>query len=96
MSLIKKIQNWYVNQCDGGWEHEFGITIESLDNPGWKVVIPLERTSCEKKEFNIVDIERSENDWIRCEVRDLKFYGYGGSENLEEIMSIFINYAYIE
>jgi hypothetical protein len=33
--LLEQIQNWYAGQCDGRWEHSFGIKIETLDNPGW-------------------------------------------------------------
>ncbi|TMB85990.1 MAG: hypothetical protein E6J45_14585 [Chloroflexi bacterium] len=28
------LQHWYLSRCDGEWEHQRGITIESLDNPG--------------------------------------------------------------
>jgi hypothetical protein len=38
-SLIKWIQQWYVSQCDGDWEHECGIKITTLDNPGWDIKI---------------------------------------------------------
>jgi hypothetical protein len=33
--LISWLQRWYTAQCDGGWEHHYGITIGTLDNPGW-------------------------------------------------------------
>ncbi|BFV59917.1 hypothetical protein KCMC57_up50210 [Kitasatospora sp. CMC57] len=35
---------WYTAQCDGDWEHEYGIRIETLDNPGWSVEVDLEGT----------------------------------------------------
>ena len=30
---------WFARQCDGDWEHDLGIRIETLDNPGWAVDI---------------------------------------------------------
>ena len=32
-SMMGFLQSWYQSQCDGDWEHEFGIRIETLDNP---------------------------------------------------------------
>jgi len=33
-NLLQFLQEWYLEQCNGDWEHEFGIKIETLDNPG--------------------------------------------------------------
>lgn len=30
---LLKIQNWYIEQFDGDWEHDDGIKIQSIDNP---------------------------------------------------------------
>lgn len=38
-NLITQLQNWYKSQCDGIWEHEYGLDISTLDNPGWRVHI---------------------------------------------------------
>ncbi len=51
MDELTWIQNWYAEQCNGDWEHCYGITIENLDNPGWKVDIPLTDTDLEEKSF---------------------------------------------
>lgn len=55
MKLVKEIQEWFKTQCDGEWEHEHGLTIRSLDNPGWVVQISLENTKLESKPFEIVN-----------------------------------------
>ncbi|WP_066978499.1 Imm53 family immunity protein [Streptomyces sp. NRRL F-4489] len=41
---MSAVTAWYASQCDGDWEHEHGIRIETLDNPGWSVEIDLEET----------------------------------------------------
>src|SRR5687768_6013127 len=35
------LANWYAAQCDDEWEHEFGIRLQTLDNPGWNLQIDL-------------------------------------------------------
>jgi|GEM_PF-3181522 len=39
MNVFTELTNWYQNQCDGDWEHKYGVSIETLDNPGWIVKI---------------------------------------------------------
>ena len=34
-SIIQWLQDWTKTQIDGDWEHELGISISLLDNPGW-------------------------------------------------------------
>ncbi len=88
--ILLQLEQWYKNQCDGDWEHEFGIKIENIDNPGWKVSIPLERTALEFKPFKEVTIERSETDWVQCIKSEGKFNAYGRVSNLNEILELFI------
>lgn len=84
------LQNWYFNQCDGDWEHEFGIRIDTLDNPGWSIIINLEGTSLESKEFTIIKIqEKDENDWLVCRVLNHKFDAACGPTNLSKVLGIF-------
>jgi hypothetical protein len=41
---LARLRAWYSARCDGNWEHEHGVKIDTLDNPGWSVVIDLEGT----------------------------------------------------
>ena len=41
MSITNWLQDWYLEQCDGNWEHENQIKIYTLDNPGWTIKIDL-------------------------------------------------------
>lgn len=93
MNLIQEIQNWYQIQCDDNWEHQYGISIENIDNPGWSVKIDIVKTSHEFIEFKSIDIERSDTDWISVRRNSSVFEGFGGVNNLEEILNIFINWV---
>lgn len=49
--MLQWIQEWYKSNCDGYWEHMYGVKIDTLDNPGWIVHIDLIDTPLEQKEF---------------------------------------------
>jgi hypothetical protein len=55
---------WFASQCDGDWEHEFGISIGTLDNPGWSLRIDLTRTALRDSAFPRVELEGS-GGWMR-------------------------------
>ncbi|WP_042170304.1 immunity 53 family protein [Paenibacillus gorillae] len=93
MDLLKWIQNWYYENCDGDWEHTYGVKIDTVDNPGWYVEINLIDTCLEDEHFEPIEIERDEEDWYYCIVRDGTFHGSGGAKNLEEILNYFRQWA---
>ncbi|MGK3968045.1 immunity 53 family protein [Sorangium sp. So ce1667] len=78
------LQEWYRSRCDGKWEHQNGIRIETLDNPGWSVVADLDGADAPAS----VSEERSDDDWVRCDAKDGRFHGHGGPGNLQEILEI--------
>jgi hypothetical protein len=103
---ISWLQNWYTTQCDGDWEHDYGITIGTLDNPGWYVVINLVETPLEAAAFEPVQKHRSDEDWVDCRIVETQaegrwewvgdvggrqYQGAGGSHNLLEIVHFFGN-----
>ena len=90
---IRELSAWYESQCDGDWEHQSGITIESLDNPGWRVRINLDGTPLERVAFTELSNLEPERDWIRCWVADNAFNGAGGPQKLGEIIEVFLEWA---
>jgi hypothetical protein len=93
MDGLQWLQRWFHSQCDGDWEHCYGITIETLDNPGWKILINLSETSLENKSFNEIVIERDDNNWIFCKKNIHNFEAHCGALNLEEVIKIFQNWS---
>ena len=49
VEIIARLSDWYQSQCNGTWEHELGIVIDTIDNPGWLVKIDLRGTASEGK-----------------------------------------------
>jgi hypothetical protein len=93
MTTLKRLQAWYESHCDGDWEHGEGIHIETLDNPGWCVRIPLRDTELESRPFQEVSRLEPERDWIRCWIEDGCFQGTGGSQMLDQILETFLFWA---
>ena len=94
MSAIDWLQRWYAGQVDGDWEHEFGIRIATLDNPGWTVEIDIQATSLEARTFTRVQEQRATDDWLDCRIADGKFLGDGDPSKLERILRIFLVWAH--
>jgi hypothetical protein len=87
--LLRWLEEWYTSQCDGEWEHRYGIKIDTLDNPGWSIEISLvgtvsaDRTQVAGKQFT------SEHNWLVYEVKDSIFRGSCGPRNLSDLVEIF-------
>jgi|GEM_PF-1673932 len=93
------LQRWYSSMCDDDWEHEFGMEIGTLDNPGWSVKINLEGTPLKSAPF--VPVEKNtdpvederEREWISCKIEDGHFKGYGGPHMLGAILEVFMRWV---
>ena len=91
MGLIEQIQAWYSAQCNGDWEHQYGVSIETIDNPGWSVTVDLLGTNLEDVRFQTYRDDKGEEDWILCEVGGGKFVGTGDSGKLQTILEVFVS-----
>ncbi len=87
------LQTWFQRQCNGYWEHAHGVTIETLDQPGWLVTIDLAETPLQDETMEPLHRERSDKDWIDCEVSNAQFLGQGDVLKLGEILQIFQTWA---
>jgi len=86
------LQIWYADQCDGEWEHAYGISIGTLDNPVWKLEINLLKTALADVPFDSVERE-GEEDWFVCKANGKTFKAYGGAKNLDDMIDAFRKWA---
>ena len=97
MIALSKLESWYVDQCDGHWEHTYGVKIETLDNPGWNLTIDLAGTELEGKSFARqsfgMDNNEGDNRWLFCEVSGDKFSGGAGPRQLNELIDVFVQWS---
>lgn len=89
-SVFLRLQRWYLEQCNGDWEHSYGIRIDTLDNPGWILTIDIRETERQGLILERHIVRRSDDDWIQTEVTDNKFIGCCGPENLIELVGSFL------
>ncbi len=91
--MIDSLQDWFASVCDGEWEHQYGIKIETVDNPGWCIEIELSGTLLDGQAYESQKVERSDNDWFITRVEDSKFIAGCGPSNLSEVVSEFKSWA---
>lgn len=89
LSPIDWLATWYRSQCDGDWEHQHGVRISTLDNPGWSLDVDLAGTPRDGASLPKKMIERTKDDWVFLEVKDDFFRARGGPGNLAEIINLF-------
>jgi hypothetical protein len=84
------LEQWYLRQCDGEWEHGFGVSISTIDNPGWSADIDLRDTKKQGAILDRVRIDRDDSNWIHYWVEKGKFKLACGPLNLSEAIDIFV------
>jgi hypothetical protein len=83
------LTQWISSHFDGEWEHEHGVTLESVDNPGWMLRIDLDGTGVNPAHFKPVALQRSDSDWIEAKIENGAFLGGAGPNNLPELLHLF-------
>ena len=91
--LLSQLEEWYLSNVDGDWEHSHGIELGTLDNPGWHLDIDVFDTRLNGLAFQELTLDRTEHDWIRCWVSDSAFHGRCGPGNLSEVIRTFLDWA---
>jgi hypothetical protein len=80
-------------QCNGDWEHSYGIDIKTTDNPGWTISIDIEDTELEREEFLSVRIPGPDTDYLFAEIEQKKFSGACSLHRLEELLRLFVQWS---
>lgn len=87
--MLDWLQKWYLENCDGDWEHSFGVEIITIDNPGWMVTIDISETKIENLEIDYVLVEHGQSDWIGYSITNKQFIGSGDPKKLGAIIAKF-------
>lgn len=98
--VLLRLQQWYAEHCDGDWEHTSGITITTLDNPGWWVKINLAGTNLRTRNFDRVtdpvdaaEFQEAHVRWMTCYVEDETWHGAGDETKLAMILETFLAWS---
>jgi hypothetical protein len=97
-SLLTWVQAWYASNCDNDWEHSFGLSLTTLDNPGWHLAIDVTSTPMGGVPYAPVTAQRDPHDWITTELVDkgsqpgvtgTSWQAHCGPLNLGEALHLF-------
>ena len=86
---------WYRSQCDDSWEHQHGIKLDTLDNPGWMLTVDLIDTNLQGKRMielreGISSTEHPVSPlWIHCSVSDNHFSGACDPSQVARLFNVF-------
>jgi hypothetical protein len=93
INVLERLQQWYLEHCDGDWEHQHGASIETLDNPGWRVRVDLRGTPLLVRSWSRTEQHRTTDDWVVTWVEDAQFQIACGPLNLGEGLASFLAWA---
>ena len=89
-TLLTRIQNWYQTNCNDDWEHSYGFSIGTLDNPGWSIKIDLSETPLENLQFDR-GIDNGRFDWMTIKTKEKVFEAFCDPTKLTEVLRIFLD-----
>ena len=93
-NVLERLQRWYFLNCNGDWEHTWGVKIENIDNPGWMLTVDLEDSCLQNILFQPSKHQgEDENDWVHCVKEGYKLRGACGPNNLNELLTLFLDWA---
>ena len=93
-STLQRLSQWYLRHCNGDWEHSFGFSINTLDNPGISIDINLADTELQKIPFaEIKQDYDSEDRWFVCRRTDDLFEAHGVATRFEDMLLVFLDWA---
>lgn len=83
------LQKWYIENCDGDWEHSYGISISTIDNPGWSVKIDIHDYNIDDTSVNLTGYPEPGDTWLTYRVEKGCFYGHSDPTQLCQIILVF-------
>ena len=88
------LMRWYAAQCNGDWEHTYGVKIDSLDNPGWYLKIDLTDTALQSVVFATIEHDMADPvSWWRCWREGTSFHAACGPALLQIVLDVFLDWA---
>jgi hypothetical protein len=90
--VLERLEEWFESNCDGDWEHGYGIRIETLDNPGWMLRFDLTGTRLQDATVDRVSKNGpNENIWIDYWTDGSTLYLACGPRSLHDALEIALD-----
>ncbi|MGK7865494.1 immunity 53 family protein, partial [Falsiroseomonas sp. E2-1-a4] len=91
MTALNRLQEWFRSECDGDWEHQCGLRVETLDNPGWSLTLRLGGTKLEGLAVEPVARDGGAEDWLYRSEQDGELNITCGPGQLVEAVELFLD-----
>jgi Immunity protein 53 len=91
--MLEQLGAWYAAQCDGEWERQYGVTIGTMEVPGWHLRVDLVGTPLAGDEHARELVARSEQNWVEVWSDGYTFNATGGVDNLGELLAAFSRFV---
>jgi Immunity protein 53 len=62
-TLVQRLESWYERQCNGEWEHGWGIDIGTFAVPKWHFAVELRDTKLEWHRTKWEEVRVDRDDW---------------------------------
>ncbi|MFI5589994.1 Imm53 family immunity protein [Amycolatopsis sp. NPDC051758] len=83
------LSEWFSSQCDGDWEHEFGVRLETLDNPGWRLLVDIVGTGVEGRVLPRSKVDLGAGRWLWTSADGKSYEGSCDVRSLRELVAAF-------
>ncbi len=90
---LERLCQWYQSQCNGTWEHAYGVRIDTVDNPGWVLTVDLSDTALESKVLTEVTVNNYNDDWHFWKTKDRQFIASGDPTKLPLLVESFLEFS---
>jgi hypothetical protein len=101
-STMKWVESWYGRQCNGDWEHQRGLKVDTLDNPGWMLKVDLQGTDLAA--FSLPDRDLGSSGtgtdgrpvaprWFHSQIRGGQYVAAGSADRLVDLFIAFRTWA---
>jgi Immunity protein 53 len=71
----------------------YGVTFDTLDNPGWSLRIDLADTPLSDRDYERMEMHRTEDDWVVSWREDQRWCAACGPLTLGEAVAAFLEWA---
>ena len=86
MDTLEWLEHFLLVNSDGDWEHYETITIENLNNLGWRVEILFPESVAYETKPTSFHYEASDEDWWNYKIEEDRFIASGSPNNLSNIL----------
>lgn len=90
---LARLMAWYQSMCNGDWEHSYGVTLDTLDNPGWLLKVDLIETDLQGRVAELRQFNTGREQWWQARADGLKFEAAGGPLTLPLLIKAFFEFV---